>query len=77
MHKDWTQGSITITDGIELFYTRTGKGEKPPIVLAHGITDSGLCWHQFASELEEDYDLIMYDEYGHGKSSCVDGEEKI
>jgi len=71
MQKDWTQATIKITDGIELFYTRTGQGDKPPLVLAHGITDNGLCWHQFASELEEDYDLIMYDEYGHGKSSRV------
>ena len=77
MQKDWHQATIKITDGIELFYTRTGKGEKPPIVLAHGITDNGLCWHQFASELEDNYDLIMYDEYGHGKSSRVDAEKRF
>jgi len=77
MQKDWTHDTITITDGIELFYTRTGRGEKPAIVLAHGITDNGLCWHQFAAEMETDYDLIMYDAYGHGKSSRVDSEKRF
>jgi len=77
MRKDWTHGTVTITDEIKLFYTRTGKGDNPPIVLAHGITDSGLCWHQFASNMAEDYDLIMYDAYGHGKSSRVDPEKRF
>ncbi len=77
MHKDWTQDTLIINDGIELFYTRTGKGDKPTIILAHGITDSGLCWHQFARDLESDYDLIMYDAYGHGKSSRVDPKKRF
>jgi pimeloyl-ACP methyl ester carboxylesterase len=77
MQNDWSINSITVDDGIELFYTRTGEGEKPSILLAHGLTDSGLCWHQFASDLEEKYDLIMYDAYGHGKSSRVDPEKRF
>jgi pimeloyl-ACP methyl ester carboxylesterase len=77
MKENWTQDTVTITDEIELFYTRTGKGEKPTLVLAHGITDHGLCWHQFAADLEEDYDLIMYDAYGHGKSSRIDPKKRF
>lgn len=77
MKENWTQNKVTITDGIEIFYTRTGKGDKPPLVLAHGITDHGLCWHQFAADLEEDYDLIMYDAYGHGKSSRIDPKKRF
>lgn len=76
MNKDWTQDTLTVNDGIELFYTRTG-GDKPPLVLAHGITDAGLCWHQLASDLESDYDLIMYDAYGHGKSSRIDPNKRF
>jgi N-formylmaleamate deformylase len=72
MLQDWTQGTVSVDDGIELCYTRSGNGEKPALVLAHGLTDSGLCWHQFAADLEADYDIIMYDAYGHGKSSRVD-----
>ncbi len=72
MSDDWTQGTVKVDDGIELFYTRTGTGEKPSIVLAHGITDMGLCWGQLAEDLEDDYDIVMYDAYGHGKSSRID-----
>jgi len=77
MKKDWTQETVTITDGIELFYTRTGNGEKPAVILAHGITDNGLCWHQLAADLEGEYDLIMYDAYGHGKSSRIDPDKRF
>jgi len=77
MRNDWTQGTITVDDGIELFLNRTGNGEKPTLVLAHGLTDSGLCWHQLAGDLEADYDLIMYDAYGHGKSSRVDPDKRF
>ncbi len=71
MQQDWKQDTITLKNGIELFYTRTG-GDKPKLVLAHGLTDSGACWYELAGDLEADYDLIMYDAYGHGKSSRVD-----
>jgi len=72
MFNDWSQDTIKVKDGIELFYTRTGDGDKPTILLAHGLTDFGLCWHQLASDLEAKYDLVMYDAYGHGKSSRVE-----
>jgi len=77
MSNDWTQGTVKITDGIELFYTRTGKGEKPAIVLAHGVTDNGLCWGELAKDLEANYDVIMYDAYGHGKSSRIDPKKRF
>jgi len=76
MKKDWTQDTVKIAEEIEIFYTRTG-GDKPAVVLAHGVTDFGLCWHQLAGDLEEDYDLIMYDAYGHGKSSRVDPKKRF
>jgi len=54
-------------NGIKLHYHRTG-GNKPPLVLAHGLTDNGLCWTPIAQALEADYDLIMLDARGHGRS---------
>lgn len=77
MRNDWTKGTVSVDDGIELFYTRTGNGDKPALVLAHGLTDNALCWHQFASDLEADFDIIMYDAYGHGKSSRVDTQKRF
>jgi pimeloyl-ACP methyl ester carboxylesterase len=72
MENDWSKDKVIIDNGIELTYTRTGDGDKPTILLAHGLTDFRLCWHQFASDLEDKYNLIMYDAYGHGDSSRVD-----
>lgn len=62
----WTDGQIR-ANGIHLHYYRTG-GDKPQIVLLHGVTDSGLCWTRIAKVLEADYDVIMLDARGHGLS---------
>jgi N-formylmaleamate deformylase len=65
---EWQSGYV-MTNGIRTHYTRTG-GDKPPLVLAHGSTDSGLCWTRVAKELEADYDVIMPDSRGHGFSEA-------
>lgn len=56
------------TNGINIHYTRTG-GNKPPIVLLHGLTANGACWTEVAHDLKSDYDVIMPDARGHGSSS--------
>ena len=56
------------TNGITLHYTRTG-GNKPPIILLHGLMLNGLCWTGLAQALAQDYDVIMPDARGHGLSS--------
>jgi N-formylmaleamate deformylase len=66
MGEEWHADHVT-ANGVTLHYHRTG-GDKPPLVLAHGITDNGLCWTDFAKILERDYDVIMYDARGHGLS---------
>lgn len=64
----WLAGSIK-TNGITMHYYRTG-GDKPPLVLAHGLTDNGLCWKPIATILAESYDCIMPDARGHGFSTA-------
>jgi N-formylmaleamate deformylase len=64
--KDWQSG-FADANGLRLHYTRTG-GDKPTVVLAHGVTDSGLCWAPVAKALAADYDVIMVDARGHGQS---------
>lgn len=68
---NWEEGSVH-ANGISLHYYRTG-GSKPPLVLAHGMTDNGLCWTRVARVLEHDYDVIMYDARGHGHSDAPAG----
>lgn len=66
----WTTGNI-VSHGTNLHYYRSG-GQKPPIILLHGITDDGLCWSPVADVLSEKYDVTMVDLRGHGKSEAPD-----
>jgi pimeloyl-ACP methyl ester carboxylesterase len=69
---DWFSGDV-VANGINIHYHRTG-GAKPPLVLSHGFTDSGLCWIRAAQALEADYDVIMPDARGHGRSDAPEAE---
>jgi pimeloyl-ACP methyl ester carboxylesterase len=62
----WTDGYV-VANGIRMHYWRTG-GNKPPLVLAHGSSDDGLCWTNLAKEFQSDFDIIMFDARGHGLS---------
>jgi pimeloyl-ACP methyl ester carboxylesterase len=62
----WTDGYVA-ANGIRIHYWRTG-GDKPPLVLAHGSSDDGLCWTNLAKEFQSDFDIIMFDARGHGLS---------
>lgn len=63
----WFDGYIPL-NGASIHCVRTG-GEKPPVVLLHGATDNAYCWTRTARVLEQDYDIIMVDDRGHGRSS--------
>lgn len=63
----WSEGEV-VARGSALHYYRMGSPEKPTVLLLHGFTDSGLCWLRFANDLAADYDVIMTDAVGHGKS---------
>jgi pimeloyl-ACP methyl ester carboxylesterase len=65
---DWFSGDV-IANGIRLHYYRTGR-DLPPLVLSHGVTDSGMCWPRFAAALRDDYEIITYDSRGHGLSEA-------
>jgi N-formylmaleamate deformylase len=64
----WQSNHVEV-NGLRLHYTRTG-GAKPPLVLAHGVGDDGLCWTAVAEALEQEYDVIMLDARGHGRSAA-------
>jgi N-formylmaleamate deformylase len=65
--KKWSDGYVN-ANGLKLHYYRTG-GNKPQVVFNHGAGDDGLCWTHIVKELENDYDIIMPDARGHGKSA--------
>ena len=63
-----SRGNCSV-DGINLHYSRTGGG-KPPLVLLHGLIGNGACWTPVARRLEADFDVVMPDARGHGRSSA-------
>jgi N-formylmaleamate deformylase len=68
----WSDGYIQ-ANNIKIHYYRTG-GDKPQVVINHGAGDDGLCWTRIAMELEKDFDLILPDARGHGKSDPGKGD---
>ena len=68
----WTDGFVN-SNGLSLHYYRTG-GDKPKVIFNHGAGDDGLCWTRVIRELEADYDCILVDGRGHGKSSSGNGD---
>lgn len=67
----WEEGFVE-ANGIELHYRRTG-GQGPPFVVSHGFTDDGDCRIALARDLEDDFDVVLYDARGHGRSDAPDG----
>lgn len=72
----WTESDLLV-DGVQIHYYRTGNGDKPPLLLIHGFSDNGLCWTPTARELEADYDVIMPDMRGHGRSQRVQPDDDV
>ncbi len=64
----WQSGYVSV-NGLQLHYQRTG-GNKPAIVLVHGMTDYSMYWSRVVRALEETYDIILYDMRGHGYSDA-------
>jgi pimeloyl-ACP methyl ester carboxylesterase len=64
---NWTS-AVCKANGIDIHYLRTG-GDKPPVVLLHGLTGNGACWSPLARALEAEFDVVMPDARGHGNSS--------
>jgi N-formylmaleamate deformylase len=70
MPLDWTEGDLAV-DGARLHYYRLGNKGGPPLVLQHGFSDNGLCWLTLAGDLQAQYDIVMPDARGHGRSARV------
>jgi pimeloyl-ACP methyl ester carboxylesterase len=63
----WPEG-YAFANGIRIHYWRTHTANKPVLIMAHGASDDGRCWTNFAREFAADYDVIMYDARGHGRT---------
>ena len=65
---DWHAHDFS-RDGARLRYWRKGDVNGTPVLLLHGITDSGRMWGRVADGLaEHGFDVIAPDQRGHGES---------
>ncbi len=69
-HLPWTQGQVCV-DGVGLRFHRTGRRDRPALLLAHGLSDSGRCWGRVATALGEHFDVVMPDARNHGGSDTA------
>jgi pimeloyl-ACP methyl ester carboxylesterase len=61
------KSAFITANGIKIHFERTG-GDKPPLILCHGITDNGRCMLRLGEHLSSNFDVILLDARGHGKS---------
>jgi N-formylmaleamate deformylase len=66
---DFKQSDVTI-EGVKIHYYRSG-GKNPPLIMLHGVSDSGPCWGNVAESWTEKYDVILVDAQGHGLSDRI------
>ena len=54
---------------MELYRIVEGSGSR--VVLVHGFTQTHVSWHEVASDLARDHEVVAVDAPGHGQSSLV------
>jgi N-formylmaleamate deformylase len=57
-------------NGINVCIHRSGDHDLPPLLLLHGVTDSGRCWGTLPRLLSKQFDVIALDARGHGQSDA-------
>ncbi|OQM76746.1 alpha/beta fold hydrolase [Manganibacter manganicus] len=62
------KGEYATVNGIRMFYMHGGGDKKKPLVLVHGLFQTGMMWRRVAAKLMEDHYLIVPDNRGYGLS---------
>ncbi|HEX7434267.1 MAG TPA: alpha/beta hydrolase [Anaerolineaceae bacterium] len=62
---------------VSIAYHAYRERQPAPLVVAHGLSDNRLCWHDTALDLETRTDVIMPDSRGHGLSARLARDEAI
>jgi len=63
-------------DATQLYYERRGAG--PPLLLLQGMGANSLHWGEpFLAALERDFELVLYDHRGIGRSDPLEGDLTI
>jgi pimeloyl-ACP methyl ester carboxylesterase len=62
-----SQGHTASVNGIEMYYEISGEGA--PLVLLHGFNGSGQSWKSLVADYAKNYQVIVPDLRGHGRST--------
>ena len=62
------RGEYTNVNGITMFYMHGTTNNKKPLVLVHGLFQTGMMWRRIAPQLMQDHYLIVPDNRGYGLS---------
>lgn len=65
----WTESNVAV-DGVRVGVLRSNTAGRPPLVAAHGFTDSGACWTPFLAPLVDEFDITAPDARHHGRSDA-------
>jgi len=60
-------GQTVTINGMQMYYVLAGQGE--PLVLLHGFTGASNDWAVFVDDLAKEYQLVIPDLRGHGRST--------
>ena len=66
---------LTTTDNINLFYEKHGEGET--LIFCHGLNSSHNVNFDFYNEFRDDYQVVLYDQCGHGDSDRATGHMNV
>jgi (E)-2-((N-methylformamido)methylene)succinate hydrolase len=67
-----TERMLQRVDAPTLRYWDDG-GEKPPLMLIHGVGADGTSWDQIAAALAPEFRVLRLDLRGHGRSGHIEG----
>lgn len=74
---DGMKGAYAQVNDIKMFYMYGGNNKKKPLVLLHGLFQTGMMWRKVAPKLMEDHYLIIPDNRGYGLSEKPAQMEKM
>lgn len=65
---DGLVGAWTTVNGIRMFYQHSPGPKRKPLLLVHGLFQTGMMWRRVAPRLMEDHYLVVPDNRGYGQS---------
>jgi len=74
---DRSEHHATAADGTRLFWTSTGRGEGPALVLTDGLGCAGYIWRFLGPDLARANRVIHWNYRGHGRSERPADPERV